>query len=62
MEGVLVIQCCHEGLGSREPVVVVYAFVSSSLRASFVAWIKIYALVDAYEGCAPGFDKLAFVI
>ncbi len=31
--GVLVIQCRHEGFGTREPVVVVYAFVSSSTRA-----------------------------
>ncbi len=31
--GVLVMQYWHEGLGTREPVVVVYAFVSSSIRA-----------------------------
>ncbi len=30
---VLIIQCWHEGLGTREPVVIVYAFVSSSTRA-----------------------------
>ncbi len=31
--GVLVMQCWHEGLGIRGPVVVVYAFVSASTRA-----------------------------
>ncbi len=31
--GVLVVQCWHDGLGTREPVVVVCAFVSSSIRA-----------------------------
>ncbi len=29
----LLVQCLHEGLGSREPVVFVYAFVFSSIRA-----------------------------
>ncbi len=31
--GLLVMLCCHEGLGTRESMVVVYAFVSSSIRA-----------------------------
>ncbi len=31
--GVLIMQCWHEGLGTRVPVVVAYAFVSSSARA-----------------------------
>ncbi len=31
--GGLIMQCWHEGLGAREPVVVVYAFASSSTRA-----------------------------
>ncbi len=31
--GVLLVQCLHEDLGSREPVVFVYAIVFSSIHA-----------------------------
>ncbi len=36
---VLVMHWWHEGLGSREPVVVVYVFVSSSINARFMPWL-----------------------
>ncbi len=54
-------QCWHEGLGTREPVVVVYAFVSSSTRAEpcslgqlthvevvFQAVVNIYHIISAF--------------
>ncbi len=57
----LVVQCWHEGLGTREPVVVMHAFVSSSIRSEPYILGKVYALVDACGGRVPGFYKLAFV-
>ncbi len=48
--GGLIMQCWHEGLGTREPVVVVYAFFSSSTRAG-----------PCSLGRVPGFHKLAFI-
>ncbi len=33
-EGGLVLQCCYEGLGTREPVVVVYALASVKTNRS----------------------------
>ncbi len=60
--GGLLMQCWHEGLGTREPVVVVYAFVSSSIRAEPCSLVKVHALVDACRGRVQGLDKLAFAV
>ncbi len=37
---VLIMQCWHEGLGTREPVVVVYAFVASPSYHTFINFLS----------------------